>query len=131
MVSIRNIFSDNDDFVKLDRWCGTTAEYCESDSDAPTPSVIEAAAPLSPTYSLDAGQCGNGNQGEGLCSSSEHCCSNWVSLNIFLNRDEFLSLNQEFLTHVSRHLIFHCRDTVAKVCMIIFSYTAFQNLVQS
>jgi len=82
-------------------WCGTTAEYCESDSDAPTPSVIEAAAPLSPTYSLDAGQCGNGNQGEGLCSSSEHCCSNWVSLNIFLNRDEFLSLNQEFLTHVS------------------------------
>eukprot|EP00569_Conticribra_weissflogii_P004652 CAMPEP_0171337300 /NCGR_PEP_ID=MMETSP0878-20121228/6615_1 /TAXON_ID=67004 /ORGANISM="Thalassiosira weissflogii, Strain CCMP1336" /LENGTH=948 /DNA_ID=CAMNT_0011838919 /DNA_START=278 /DNA_END=3124 /DNA_ORIENTATION=- len=55
-------------------WCGTTAEYCEGPSSAPTPFDL---APTAPTPSLDAGRCGNGEEGEGLCADENHCCSQW------------------------------------------------------
>ena len=57
-------------------WCGTTAEYCEDDSTVPTPSIVDGA-PVSPTVSVDAGKCGNGNSGEGICSEASECCSEW------------------------------------------------------
>lgn len=57
-------------------WCGTTPEYCEDDSVAPTPSAVEGA-PAAPTYSVDAGQCANGNEGDGFCPDNSLCCSDW------------------------------------------------------
>jgi hypothetical protein len=57
-------------------WCGTTAEYCDDNSVAPSPSAVEGA-PVSPTYSIDAGKCGNGLLGEEICAETDHCCSEW------------------------------------------------------
>mmetsp|Transcript_15846 Transcript_15846/g.33498 ORF Transcript_15846/g.33498 Transcript_15846/m.33498 type:complete len:943 (+) Transcript_15846:386-3214(+) len=57
-------------------YCGTTAEYCDDDSIAPTPSNVEGA-PSAPTYSVDAGQCALGDVGDGFCPDESHCCSDW------------------------------------------------------
>mmetsp|Transcript_26890 Transcript_26890/g.64535 ORF Transcript_26890/g.64535 Transcript_26890/m.64535 type:complete len:846 (+) Transcript_26890:343-2880(+) len=57
-------------------YCGTTAEYCEDDSIAPTPSIVPGV-PAAPTYSVDAGQCANGNEGDGFCPEKSLCCSDW------------------------------------------------------
>ncbi|KAL7490195.1 hypothetical protein ACHAW6_015943 [Cyclotella cf. meneghiniana] len=54
-------------------WCGTTPEYCDGPSNAPTPSGFYPP----PTPSLDAGKCGSGDAGEGLCADPDHCCSQW------------------------------------------------------
>ena len=54
-------------------WCGTTPEYCDGPSNAPTPSGFYPP----PTPSLDAGKCGSGEAGEGLCADPDHCCSQW------------------------------------------------------
>jgi hypothetical protein len=55
---------------------GTTAEYCEEDSNAPTPSITDGA-PQAPTYSIDAGQCAIGEVGDGFCPDEGHCCSDY------------------------------------------------------
>ena len=52
--------------------CGTTPIYC--DGPAPPPS---GAIPMPPTPSIDAGKCGAGEEGEGLCADEEDCCSQW------------------------------------------------------
>lgn len=57
-------------------YCGTTSEYCDDDSVAPTPSEVEGAPPA-PTYSVDAGQCASGEVGDGFCPDESLCCSDW------------------------------------------------------
>lgn len=61
--------------LPLSRWCGTSTEYCEGPSTAPSPATD--LAPSAPTPALDAGRCGNGSAGEGLCADETHCCSEW------------------------------------------------------
>jgi len=59
-------------------YCGTTPEYCEDDSAAPTPSIVDGAPPA-PTFSVEAGMCGagNGDLGDGFCPDESLCCSDW------------------------------------------------------
>mmetsp|Transcript_12063 Transcript_12063/g.26027 ORF Transcript_12063/g.26027 Transcript_12063/m.26027 type:complete len:963 (+) Transcript_12063:103-2991(+) len=57
-------------------YCGTTSDYCDDDSLAPSPSEVEGAPPA-PTYSVDAGQCASGDVGDGFCPEESLCCSDW------------------------------------------------------
>ena len=59
--------------------CGTTPEYCEGgSSNAPTP-FVGGFNP--PTASIDAGRCGNGN--EGRYRSSVCCCFDYVGFTLY------------------------------------------------
>ena len=57
-------------------WCGTTDDYCDDDSNVPTPSTVEAAPPA-PTISIEAGMCGAQDVGDGLCPGENMCCSDF------------------------------------------------------
>ena len=50
-------------------------DHCDS-SPAPAP-IDNGAAPASPTYSVDAGQCAGGDVGDGFCPNESLCCSDW------------------------------------------------------
>lgn len=56
--------------------CQVDILFCfisDGPSNAPTPSGFYPP----PTPSLDAGKCGFGAEGEGLCADPDHCCSQW------------------------------------------------------